>query len=93
MTHPADGSSPHSSATASKLAAELAALQVRQAALHDALSRRNASNTNASDAVDATFSRLPEYVEKLQRLQQAMDALAMRTTQMRARCTALIDQR
>ena len=75
--------------TADKLAAELAALQERQAALHEALARRNLADADAAKAVDTTFSRLPEYVEKLHRVQQAMDVLAIRTSLMRTRCQEL----
>ena len=78
--------------TADKLAAELAALHERQAALHEALTRRNVVDADAAKAVDSTFSRLPEYVEKLHRMQQAMDALAARTSQMRTRCLDLLQE-
>ena len=78
--------------SASALAASLDALQARQIALHEALARRNASDAEAASAVEATFGRLPEYAEKLQRVQASMDTLAARTTQMRARCVALSEQ-
>lgn len=78
---------------ASALAEQLKALQARQAVLHEALSRRNASDAEAASSVEATFNRLPEYVDKLQRVQQAMDTLTARTAQMRARCAQLSEQR
>ena len=75
------------------LASELEALQVRQAALHEALVNRNTRDAEALSSVEATFGRLPEYIEKLQRVQQSMNVLAMRTSQMRERCVALSEQR
>ena len=79
-------------AAAAELAARLTALQARQAQLHEALARRKQSDVEATNVADATFGRLPEYIEKMRRVQQSMDALAVRTTQMRARCLALLQE-
>ena len=75
------------------LAAELSALQARQATLRETLAQHTARDAAASDSVDAVFSKLPEYVDKLRRVQQLMDSLAARTSRMRARCIALSDHR
>ena len=80
------------SPSTAEVAASLAQLQARQRALHEALTRRNASDAESASAVEATFSQLPEYIAKLQRVQQSMDTLAARTSQMRARCIALSEQ-
>ena len=85
-------SQPASSSSASALADDLAALQARQAALRERLSSRNARDANTGDSLDATFGRLPEYVQKLRRVQQSMDTLAIRTSQMRARCVGLLHE-
>ena len=83
-----------SASAAAELAAEMAALRARQEALRDELARRNAVDTDAAKRISATFDRLPEYIGKLQRVQQSMETLAARSSQMRARCHVLLpDQR
>ena len=77
------------SAAPDALMRELAALHARQLATRDALARRNASDAEAAAAVDGTFARIPEYMEKLRRVQLSMDALAARTEGMRERCKRL----
>ena len=76
--------------TAEALVLELAALQARQGALRDALAKRNFADVEAVAAAEETVCRIPEYVAKLHRVQQSMDTLAARTSQMRARCDALL---
>ena len=73
-----------------ELVLQLAALHARQGALHEALTRRNACDADAVAAVDATFRRIPEYMEKLRRVQLSMDTLAARTSHMREHCHTLL---
>ena len=68
---------------AAALLSDLAALQTRQSALHDAFVRRKVEG-GIADNVAAT-----KYVEKLLHVQMSMEALAARTSHMRARCQAL----
>ena len=82
---------PSDSSGASRLADNIAALQVRQAALHERLSGRNGQDADAAADLDASFLLLPDYVQKLQRVQQLMDTLAKRTSQMRTRCNSLLN--
>ena len=74
------------------LVQQLAALHARQGALHEAMTRRNECDAEAAAAVDATFQRIPEYMEKLRRVQQSMDALSARTSHMRERCHSLLHE-
>ena len=83
-------SSSNDSDVAARLAADLDVLNARQVALREELARRQSFDAEASETVAATFGQLPEYVDKLRRVQTAMDELAGRTSQMRERCSALL---
>ena len=92
LTHMAAASSSEQDA----LVAELATLQARQAALRDRISSQNARDAEAISAAAATFDNIPAYIEKVRRVQQMMETLAERTSQMRARadarCNALVQE-
>ena len=85
-----------SSSEQDALVAELATLQARQAALRDRISSQNARDAEAISAAAATFDKIPAYIEKVRRVQQMMETLAERTSQMRARadarCNALVQE-
>ena len=74
------------------LVADLQRLQARQDALRERMGIQNARDAEAIAAAAATFDRIPAYIEKAKRVQQTMETLAERTSQMRARCGALIHE-
>jgi len=74
-----------SAPSAARLAASLEALQARQSRVLQLLRDQTAADARLSESAEAAFAQLPEYADKLRRVQATMDALAARTALMRRR--------
>ena len=76
-------------AGAELLASQLEMLRERQVALLSVLQARNIADAKASAAAETAFAQVPEYAERLRRVQEDMRKLALRTADMRSRSAAL----
>lgn len=76
-------------ADAMLLAQQLEALRARQLALLANLRARNLADTEAVATAATAFAQVPEYAERLRRVQDDMQGLAARTADMRKRCAGL----
>jgi molecular chaperone GrpE (heat shock protein) len=71
--------------TTDVIVSSLSSLRKRQEAVLSALRHSKEVGAVQAREVEATFSQLPEYTDKLKRVQAAMDSLAARTADMRNR--------
>ena len=77
------------SPSVSQLAAQLERLRTRQELVLQALQRRNLIDAEATLKAETSFAQLPEYIEKLHKVQADMDGLAARTASMRVRAASM----
>lgn len=75
--------------SACELAAQLERLQTRQEVILQALHRRNLTDAEAALKAETSFVQLPEYIDKLRKVQSDMNGLAARTASMRMRAGSM----
>ena len=72
---------------------ELAALQVRQLGLLQALRDKQTVDPELMADAEKVFAQLPVYIARLQEVRSNMDGISARTTRMRLRCEQLRGER
>lgn len=86
---PSSGPEASGATGAALLASQLETLRERQLALLRVLQSRNLADADASAAAETAFAQVPEYADRLRRVQEDMRKLASRTADMRKRSAAL----
>ena len=86
---PSSGPEASGAAGAALLASQLETLRERQLGLLRVLQSRNLADADASAAAETAFAQVPEYADRLRRVQEDMRKLALRTADMRKRSAAL----